>query len=167
MSYNYPLALKYSVEAVSRLHMLDEGKKNVNKSKTELSIFNSNASGRQIFFIAFSPSDILTYAIEVIIACLKDRVLLSPKPTDQGLGNLIVLTQYNWPKEVGLFLKCVSAIRKPTSGSPSSVAKFVYPHFCDYIFNPDILEEFMALVNSDGITIELKEQKIGQYISSK
>lgn len=163
MSYNYPIALKYSIEAVSRLSKITEDKEDEKHSKSDISLSNSNTPGRQIFFITFSSKDILTYAIEVIIVCLKDEVLLSSKPSDQGLGNLVVLTQYNWPKEVDLFLKCMQTICKPTSGSPSAIAKFVYPQFCDYIFNPDILEEFMALVNSDGITIELKEQRIGEY----
>lgn len=156
MSYNYPLALKYSVEAVSKLHRMSDDREHDAQSK-DLP-FNANANGRQLFFIKFYASNILSYCIEVIISCLKDKFLLSVKPSDQGIGHLIVLTQYNWPKEADLFLKCIATIRKPTSASPTTLAKFFYPPFCDYIFNPDMLEEFMALVNSDGIIIELKEQ---------
>jgi len=156
MSHNYPLALKYSVETVSKLNRIPEDREHDIKNK-DLP-FNSNAIGRQLFFVKFSAPNILSYCIEVIIACLKDKFLLSVKPPDHGIGHLIVLTQYNWPKEADLFLRCIATIRKPASGSPSTLAKFFYPPFCDYVFNPDMLEEFMALVNSDGIIIELKEQ---------
>ncbi|XP_053204364.1 integrator complex subunit 10-like [Panonychus citri] len=154
MSYNYGLALKHSLDGVAMLTRVPEMKEEDDKPKME----SNHNGGRQIVFINYNRNDILTYCIEVIIACLKDRVLLSVKPSDHGLGHLIVLSQYNWPKEVDLFLKCISTIRKPITGSPTAPVKFVYLPFCDFIFNPDMLEEFMSLVNSKGITLEIKDQ---------
>lgn len=160
MSYNYSLALKYSLDGVSMLTKVPESKEEDDKPKMEC----NNNYGRQVVFINYNRNDILTYCIEVIISCLKDRVLLSVKPSDLGLGHLIVLSQYNWPKEVDLFLKCIATIRKKVTGSPTTTVKFVYLHFCDFIFNPDILEEFMSLVNAKGITLEIKDQGKGKNL---
>jgi len=154
MMYDYFAALKHSLNAISMI-----GKTQRKKEKAKHECYPS--SGRILFFVSYSTCDILNFCIDVIISCLKDQVLLSLHPTDIGLGHLIVLCQHAWPKEIDSFLKCIAAIRKPATNSHASSIKFVYPYFCEYIFNPDMLEEFMALVNTEGLLLGLKEQPTG------
>ena len=159
MMYDYFAALKHSFNAISMIGKTRKKKEKVVKNDC----YTSN--GRVLFFVNYSPSEILSFCIDVIIFYLKDQVLLSLTPTDLGLGHLIVLCQHAWPKEIDSFLNCISLIRKSASGThSSSVMKFSYPFFCDYIFNPDMLEEFMALVNTEGLHLELKEQVNGKLI---
>ncbi|KAI1303683.1 Integrator complex subunit 10 [Halotydeus destructor] len=114
---------------------------------------------RQLYFIESSSSKVLEYSIEVMIQCLKQTVLKTVKPTETGLGHLIVLCQYEWPKYVELFMQVTSAIEAPLAsvggrGQPNS-HRFTYMTFMDYVFIPDILEEFMSLASNDHLVLEL------------
>lgn len=104
----------------------------------------------------------LAFCIETMTICSKSTVLLSLKPSDIGVGHLVVLSQYQWPKYVPLLMQCINAIQLPLSsiapGRASAQAaahKFCYPTFFDHVFNPDILEEFMSLSSDERLVLEL------------
>ncbi|UYV65316.1 hypothetical protein LAZ67_3003930 [Cordylochernes scorpioides] len=59
-----------------------------------------------------------------------------------ALGHLLILLQYDWPREEQLFLQMLENLR--TQGH------FTYNLFFTYIINPDIIEELMYLTTSSG-----------------
>lgn len=132
------------------------------------------ANSRQLFFVDTTPQEILSSCIETMIACLKSTVLLSLKPSDMGLGHLVVLSQYQWPSNVELLLQVVNVISAQIGHGHTSrnsmathVHKFVYPFFVDYVFNPDILEEFMALASDERLHMELNQRTESGMIATK
>ncbi|XP_054162857.1 integrator complex subunit 10-like [Oppia nitens] len=173
MIHDYNSTLKYCLEAIECLPLKSPSstvcdsvitvKEDVNCLSKTSQLMDS--SSRQLVFIQLSIDEIMNYLIEVIIQCLKDRILLSLKPSDIGLGHLIVLCQYKWPNNLQLFLACISCVRNAAtnggnngsqSSSSASQPKFIYPYFFNYIFIPDIIEEFMNLVEKKVILLELK-----------
>lgn len=104
----------------------------------------------QLTFVNYNKSDILSYAVDVILNSLDKLVLTAAKPSDLGIGHVIVLSQYRWPTNIRYFAKCLNLIKANFVNS-----KFSYPSFMQYILNTDILEEFRALVSADAVKIEL------------
>ncbi|RWS17450.1 integrator complex subunit 10-like protein [Dinothrombium tinctorium] len=156
MMYDYHNSVENCIVCVSLIQkMTEKGEEEKISSSASSSASSSLHNGsRNLVFISYTPEDILSYCVEALITCIKDREMLSLKPSDEGIGHLIVLSQYKWPKEVELFENCISLIKK--SNPSATNLKFTYPLFLDYIVNPDILEEFMALVNLDNYNLELK-----------
>lgn len=161
MTYDYQTALKHAFRAVEQIKTSTQliAGESKPKSKAELS---TTPTCRQLYLVELTPSEVLSYCIEIMVSCLKSTILLSLKPSDIGLGHLIVLSQYRWPKYVDLFMQCVSAIQLPLKPLPvgkasaqAAVHKFTYLEFFDYVFNPDILEEFMALAADERLVLDL------------
>ena len=144
--------LKYSLDVIENLMQIYGANSNEKSEKMS----PSGNSYRQLRLIPLCVDDVVRYIVEVIIFCLKDRVILSLKPSDIGIGHLLVLSQYNWPEHVELFYSCMSIIKKSAKTvNVQNPQKFVYHCFLNYIFIPDIIEEFMNLVNDD-IIIDIK-----------
>ena len=115
--------------------------------------------------------------MEVIIRTLKDVAFGDPK-NDRALGHLLVLLQYQWPKEEEIFASLITTIQKrrrfyfpeffeyiiciPTSSNS------VYGYICrvsfqndivlDWLSVIDILEEILYLANCDSLQITLFPQ---------
>ena len=156
MLHDCSATLKHCLDAVEYLpHCKNTASKDT--TSPDLSII-SGVSSRQLTFLSLTIDHIINYIIKVIILCLKEKVLFSLKPSDLGVGHLLVLSQYKWPTSLQLFLTCVAFIREDTSKvqSPQSQPKFSYPNFLNYIFIPDIIEEFMSMVEIGKMQVELK-----------
>lgn len=120
----------------------------------------SDESKRNLAYLSFNSLSFLTYCIDIILQILKQNTFSPSKPPDSGIGHLIVLSQYMWPKECKLFRQCVYLIRKhkPKTATPQSTSlttKFTYHSFFNYVYNPCIIEEFMALLQQ-GYTLDIK-----------
>ena len=178
MNHDYPTALQYSFMVTEMLQAKSvdspSGKQRTRSIDTMPLQSNTPPLSRQLFFVAINTTDVLAFCIDTMIASLKSMVLLSLRPQDTGVGHLVVLTQYNWPRNVDCFMQCVNAIRAPIANLPTGKAaaqapthKFVYPYFTDYVLHPDILEEFMALVSEEKLLLELSPSIVGGRQSSK
>ena len=66
----------------------------------------------------------MPFCIEVIIRTLKDVAFCDPK-NDQALGQLLVLLQYQWPKEEEIFASLITTVQKRR--------RFYFPEFFEYI----------------------------------
>lgn len=142
-------SLQHCIDAVERLQV---SVTNPTLPQCDKSEPFSNAS-RQLLFISTSTGDVTRYVVKVVISILREKVIMSVKPSDNGIGHLIVLAQFDWPAQFELFMTCVNLIKNPKP--QQSITKFVYPHFLNYVFIPDVLEEFMSLVQ-EGFTLEIK-----------
>ena len=61
---------------------------------------------------------------------------------DLAIGHAIVLLQYDWPNQAGLFEELLAKIRRQ--------GQFSYQPFAPYVIQVDILEEFMYLATEQG-----------------
>jgi hypothetical protein len=155
MLHDYNQTLKYCLDSIEILPL----KHSTSTKETQYPKGTQESSNctRILFFLRLNVDDIMRYIIQMIILCLKDRVILSLKPSDLGIGHLIVLSQYLWPNQIELFLTCMSCIRNGAKvHTLQSQPKFVYQYFFNYIFIPDIIEEFMSIVEMKDILLELK-----------
>ena len=66
----------------------------------------------------------MPFCIEVIIRTLKDVAFCDPK-NDQALGQLLVLLQYQWPKEEEIFASLITTVQKRR--------RFYFPEFFEYV----------------------------------
>ena len=156
MLHDYSATLKHCLDAIECLPHLKSTAANrvVADDQSQESVLGL----RQLIFLSLTVDDIINYLIKVVILCLKERVLFSLKPSDLGVGHLLVLSQYKWPHNLKLFLTCVSFVKKSCAkivGSQSQ-QKFVYQNFFSYVFIPDIIEEFMSIADLGTILLELK-----------
>ncbi|KAJ8316269.1 hypothetical protein KUTeg_006283, partial [Tegillarca granosa] len=106
----------------------------------------AEGTGRHLVLTKCTDSQILPYSIELLLSCFKERAL-SSKQDDDALGHMIVLLQYDWPKQGSVFLEATKKIQ--TQGS------FTYNLFFNYVVNIDILEEFAFLKTPDGGKVNL------------
>ncbi|XP_071489908.1 integrator complex subunit 10-like [Diadema antillarum] len=104
-------------------------------------------SGRVLHIIPATPTTLLPYCIQLVLLAFKKRVLHRADSNDTGLGHLIVLMQYYWPRDELLFNEAIRRIRKR--------GHFSYHSFLSYIINIDILEEFAYLKTEDGGKVNL------------
>ena len=81
-------------------------------------------SGRRLRLLSCTMAEIMPFCMEVIIRTLKD-VAFSDAKNDRALGQLLVLLQYQWPKEEEIFASLITAIQKRR--------KFIFPEFFQYI----------------------------------
>ena len=80
----------------------------------------------------------MPFCMEVIIRTLKDVAFGDPK-NERALGQLLVLLQYQWPKEEEIFASLITTIQKRR--------RFHFPEFFDYIIrillNPVMLHKYV------------------------
>jgi integrator complex subunit 10 len=83
-----------------------------------------HTSGRQLRLLCCTPDEIMPFCMEVIIRTLKDVAFGDPK-NERALGQLLVLLQYQWPKEEEIFASLITTIQKRR--------RFHFPEFFDYV----------------------------------
>ena len=77
----------------------------------------------------------MPFCMEVIIRTLKDVAFCDPK-NDRALGQLLVLLQYQWPKEEEIFASLITTVQKRR--------RFYFPEFFEYVIR--ILPAFTTLL---------------------
>ena len=153
---NYQLTLEYTVKLVNMISdhrfqaIAGQPSNNSADKPAKLCKIKAENDKCQLTFVNYNKSDILSYAVDVILNSLDQLVLTGAKPSDLGIGHVIVLSQYRWPSNIRFFAKCLHLIKTNFVNS-----KFSYPSFMQYILNTDILEEFRALACADAAKIEL------------
>lgn len=115
-------------------------------------LINSN----RLIFKNVSLKNVVNFIVKMCIFLLNDNVLKSLNSMDQCIGHLIILSQYEWPSYHNVFQKYITLIRKKYSTKTDlSLTPFVYPHFTAYVRIPDVIEDFMLLVNDNVLEMEL------------
>ena len=66
----------------------------------------------------------MPFCMEVITRTLKDVAFCDLK-NDRALGQLLVLLQYQWPKEEEIFASLITTVQKRR--------RFYFPEFFDYV----------------------------------
>ena len=133
-------------------------------------IISETDNNKAIGFLFFDSLSLIRYVVDELMDILK-RYVMHPNPTsDAAIGHTIVLSQIDWPKESQIYDRCIAWIRasKPISTTPqcmSALTKFTYTDFFHYIVDPNILEDFMALLN-DGFTLDIKDPNVASISSS-
>ncbi|XP_033101647.1 integrator complex subunit 10-like isoform X2 [Anneissia japonica] len=103
---------------------------------------------RMLFLLPVTGRELLPYCIHLLLQCYKKKSFHHHNTKDdKALGHMIVLMQYDWPKEESFFADAVKKIRKQGT--------FTYPLFFRFIINIDILEEFAFLATEEGGPVEL------------
>ncbi|XP_058059399.1 integrator complex subunit 10 [Anopheles bellator] len=115
-------------------------------SYLESAVSHSQAA-RVLMLIPLTKRAILHYLVQTLIAVLKPN-LVDPECSHSVLGNLLVLSQLNWPHEsttVEIIFEIIKSRRQ-----------FSYFLFTGYIVNAEIIEEFMHLwTHSPDVKLEL------------
>uniref|UniRef100_A0A6G1S950 Integrator complex subunit 10 n=1 Tax=Aceria tosichella TaxID=561515 RepID=A0A6G1S950_9ACAR len=136
----------------------------------EYRVIFADSEEQAMGYLFFDALSILRYIVVVLMDILK-RYVTHPNPnSDSMIGHAIVLSQVDWPEQIQTYDSCIAWIRanKPKSTTPqclSALTKFTYPDFFNYIFDPNILEDFMALLN-EGITLDIKNSRQGSTATS-
>ncbi|GAB1599455.1 integrator complex subunit 10-like [Argonauta hians] len=102
--------------------------------------------GRQLCLALCTEIEILSYCIQLLLSCFKEKAFQTPMD-DTALGHMIVLLQYDWPKNYAAFAKAVHFIQ--------SRGSFTYNIFFNYVINIDILEEFAFIKTAEGGKVSL------------
>lgn len=89
----------------------------------------------------------MPYCVQLLITCFKEKAFKTSQPSDLLLGHMLVLMQYNWPKNEILFCDIINKIRRQES--------FAYSLFFNYVINIDILEEFAFLREEGRLTLDI------------
>lgn len=115
---------------------------------------------KDLGFLFFDSLSMIRYAVDLLMDIMKRYSTNKGPITDTAIGHTIVLSQFDWPKEASIYNHCISWLRqqKPKSTTPqclSASTKFTYPEFFHYIRNPNIIEDFMAML-SQGYTLDIK-----------
>ena len=97
---------------------------------------------RHCRFIPLSKWSVLTYCCSLLISTLQEKALLPGAGGDLAMGHCITLLQYNWPHTRELFYHLLNRV-KGREG-------LVYPLFCKYVINIEVLEEIMFLAGDQG-----------------
>lgn len=100
------------------------------------------------------------YCVHMLMDILQCYVSHPTASSDLAIGHAIVLSQASWPRYSAVYERCIDWIRsnKPKSTTPQSISastKFTYPDFFYFVQDPNILEDFMALLN-DGYTLDIR-----------
>jgi integrator complex subunit 10 len=106
-------------------------------------------TGRQLRLLSCTLDEVMPFCMEVITRTLKDVAFSDPK-NDRALGQLLVLLQYQWPKEENIFASLITTVQKRR--------RFHFPEFFEYVILIDILEEMLFLSNCDSLQITLLPQ---------
>lgn len=121
-------------------------------------------------FLFFDTLSIVRYCVDVLMEILRRHVVCLNSTSDTVVGHIIVLSQFDWPKETPIYVQCINWLRanKPKSTTPqclSASTKFTYSEFFNYILNPNIIEDFMAMLNQ-GYTLDIKSSHGSSFHSS-
>ncbi|ETN63570.1 integrator complex subunit 10 [Anopheles darlingi] len=104
-------------------------------------------TARVLMLIPLTKRAILHYLVQTLVAILKPK-LVDPECSNSVLGNLLVLSQLNWPHEsttVEIIFEIIKSRRQ-----------FSYLLFTSYIITAEIIEEFMHLwTHSPEVKLEL------------
>ncbi|XP_074652222.1 integrator complex subunit 10-like [Tubulanus polymorphus] len=103
--------------------------------------------GRHLWLLPCIDVEILPYCIEMLVSSLKEKAFSNKEYNDMCLGHMLVLLQYDWPKQQTLFDQAMTRIR--------SRGSFTYNIFFNYIINIDILEEFAYVKTKEGGKVTL------------
>ncbi|XP_029186140.2 integrator complex subunit 10-like isoform X2 [Acropora millepora] len=128
---------------LKRSTSIHQGK--LDSSETELSS-TSSLQGRCLRLIPCTESEVVSFSVRLLLSSLKQR-LASEGRNDTLIGHLIVLLQYDWPKEEGTFYELLEKIRDNRG--------LKYRVFFDYVNNIDILEEFAHLYSDASYNLDL------------
>lgn len=119
-------------------------------------------------YLSLTTDSILHFCINSLITCLRFTTLLSVSPSDSGIGHLIVLSQYQWPRHADLFQSCISLL------SHKHAPSFAYQPFAMFVKEPDILEHFMCLcerltlnLGLTSVTIKSLSQRQQQSMTTR
>jgi hypothetical protein len=162
MMVDKKLCLGYSVMACEMLLDMKNNKSNNKNDSIEIhSNQETTSSQRTLKFLPLSLIPVTDFVISSVIVILEE--IVQTTPSDSLIGDLIVLSQYQWPKYSSLFRSMISLLTRPLKELPSGrsaqplIHRFVYLDFSNLVFNPDILEEFMFLANMEvRLNMELK-----------
>ncbi|XP_031566525.1 integrator complex subunit 10-like [Actinia tenebrosa] len=97
--------------------------------------------GRVLQLIPCTEGEALSFCVRLLITCFKQKISHETRSGDL-VGHMIILLQYDWPKEDQTFYELLERIR--------SHGGLTYRKFFNYIVNIDILEEF-AYLSSEGV----------------
>lgn len=124
---------------------------------------------KELGFLFFDSLSLVRYMVDILMDIMKRYSTNNGPITDIAIGHTIVLSQFDWPKEALIYDRCVSWLRqqkpKSTTQSLSASTKFTYTEFFQYIRNPNIIEDFMALL-SQGYTLDIKSTSNAPTLSS-
>ncbi|KAL8594282.1 hypothetical protein ACOMHN_000984 [Nucella lapillus] len=104
--------------------------------------------GRHLLMLQCTEKEVVPYCIQLLVACLKEKMRSSGQCGDVVLAHLIILLQYDWPRHEAFFSSHIVR-RIQQQGS------FTYNMFFSYIVLVDILEEFAFLDTSEGGGVSL------------
>lgn len=112
-------------------------------------------------FLFLDTISIMRFCSDILMDICDYHINSSKLVTDTAIGHTIVLSQFDWPKEVNIYRKCIDWIRetKPKSTTPqylSESTKFTYHEFFHYVRNPNVIEDFMALV-CQSYTLDVRD----------
>uniref|UniRef100_A0A182Q023 Integrator complex subunit 10 n=1 Tax=Anopheles farauti TaxID=69004 RepID=A0A182Q023_9DIPT len=104
-------------------------------------------TARVLMLLPLTKRAVLHYLVQTLIVLLKPK-LLDAECSNSVLGNLLVLSQLNWPHEsttVEIIFEIIKTRRA-----------FSYLHFTSYVIQAEIIEEFMHLwTHSPDVKLEL------------
>lgn len=128
------------------------------------------ASGREMLFVDLSIGSVLTLLIEACILVVKEISFFAPRKAgrfDVGFGHLVVLSQFEWPFYYDLYKRTL-AMLSPHASAPIdtntnevvdlSIAQLNYPQFMRFILLPEVLEDFMVLLESGEVFLQLSDK---------
>ncbi|XP_022111928.1 integrator complex subunit 10-like isoform X2 [Acanthaster planci] len=108
-------------------------------------MYNKNL--RQLPLVPCTSLALLPYFVQLLLLSYKKKVFHLRDTEDTALGHMLVLMQYDWPKEEVLFQELIKKLKRQGS--------FSYPIFFQYIINIDMLEEFAFLKTETGGKLQL------------
>lgn len=116
---------------------------------------------RSLLVLSTNPTDVLTFAVQMVFAALKSCLYCEGPHRDAVIGHLIVLSQLMWKKNEEFFLHLLKLIQAQDGG-------FKYTLFLTYITQIDIIEEFAYLRSLESIPLELiKEEELSELSLKK
>jgi len=100
---------------------------------------------RHLRFIAYDQSSVLGYCCKLLTSLLQEGVSAG----DMALGHVLVLVQCDWPSLRDLLYLTLHRIKIKQG--------LVYPLFCQYVINIDILEEltFLSTPRGGGLVLDI------------
>ena len=101
--------------------------------------------------------DLIPYVLHLTIAII-DSKLVNNNPNQTILGGLIVLIQYAWHNQQQTFAKVIELIK--------SMGQLNYPNLIKYLFNVDLLEEFMCIMNEGKVKLNILPKSTKQKTKS-
>ncbi|XP_072034018.1 integrator complex subunit 10-like [Amphiura filiformis] len=102
---------------------------------------------RQLQLVPCTTSMVMPFFVQLLLLSYKKKTFHHGDTNDSALGHMLVLMQYDWPKEENLFFEVIKRIKKE--------GEFAYPIFFNYVVCADMLEEFAFLKTEEGGKIKL------------